>query len=301
MGYLPWGFWETAWRFWPVILILIGIEAIVLGRGRWGLAGALVTIVVVIAIVGAFATAFTPWITPIERTNALNMPAFHLNFNNGEFGPMISGSGVVISENKDVRDFNEVRISGPFVAEIVYGDTYRTTITADDNIMQNVKVEKNGSELRIGLNGVSVIGNSTLKARIEMPDLKGVALSGATKAEVGGFESIRDFEAQISGASRLDGNLNSNVMNLNLSGASTVGIKGTTNILETRLSGASRMDMESFTAKDASIKASGASNGSVTVNEHLDAEVSGGSFITYVGNPTLGSTKVSGGARLVHK
>ncbi|MBC7261840.1 MAG: hypothetical protein H5T63_07475, partial [Chloroflexi bacterium] len=33
MGKLPWGIWGTIWRFWPVILILIGLE-ILIGLSR---------------------------------------------------------------------------------------------------------------------------------------------------------------------------------------------------------------------------------------------------------------------------
>jgi hypothetical protein len=300
LGYLPWGFWETAWRFWPVILILIGIETIVLGRGRWGAVGAAIGLIIVVTVIGAIAYV-TPWASRIESANAWNLPAFHINVGNGEFGPMISGSGNIISENKGISEFKEVDVSGPFVTEIVAGNNFETTITADDNLMQYIQVEKQDEALRIRLNNVSVVGNSTLKVRIVMPELKGIELSGAAKANVSGFESIRDFEAKLSGASRLDGTVNSNTTILTLSGASACGIKGSANSLEVRISGASKMDMQGFSAKNASIRSSGASNCTITVNERLDAEVSGGSAVNYFGNPSLGRTNVSGGARLEHK
>jgi len=44
---LPWGLWGTLWRFWPVILVIIGINLLVSHRNPW-LAG-----VLVLAILGA--------------------------------------------------------------------------------------------------------------------------------------------------------------------------------------------------------------------------------------------------------
>lgn len=53
---LPWGVWGTLWRFWPVILILIGIE-IVLGRTRAGWVISLAVAVVLVAVLVGLAVA----------------------------------------------------------------------------------------------------------------------------------------------------------------------------------------------------------------------------------------------------
>ena len=48
LGYLPWAFWSVAWRFWPVILILVGIQ-LFFGRRAWVAAG-LVVVVLVLSV-----------------------------------------------------------------------------------------------------------------------------------------------------------------------------------------------------------------------------------------------------------
>jgi hypothetical protein len=48
-GYLNWGFWQTIWRFWPVILVLIGVELLV-SRSR-PLLGAVLAIGVIAAVI----------------------------------------------------------------------------------------------------------------------------------------------------------------------------------------------------------------------------------------------------------
>jgi hypothetical protein len=34
-GILPWGLWGTLWRFWPVLIIIIGIGILLRGRNVW--------------------------------------------------------------------------------------------------------------------------------------------------------------------------------------------------------------------------------------------------------------------------
>ena len=51
-GLIPWSIWDL-WRFWPLLLVLLGLE-MVLGRTRWGSAVFLVIALVAVVGVGAF-------------------------------------------------------------------------------------------------------------------------------------------------------------------------------------------------------------------------------------------------------
>jgi hypothetical protein len=45
LGTVPWTIWDTLWPFWPVLFILLGLEALATGRVGWG--GVLLTLVLV--------------------------------------------------------------------------------------------------------------------------------------------------------------------------------------------------------------------------------------------------------------
>jgi hypothetical protein len=49
LGILPWEMWRQFWKFWPILLILFGIEMI-FGRSRW--AQIIVGIVVILFLLG---------------------------------------------------------------------------------------------------------------------------------------------------------------------------------------------------------------------------------------------------------
>jgi hypothetical protein len=51
---VPWSIWREIWPYWPVLLVLLGVEAIVTGRVAWG---TLVLLVLLLPILGLIVTA----------------------------------------------------------------------------------------------------------------------------------------------------------------------------------------------------------------------------------------------------
>ena len=51
LGVLGWGVWGTLWRFWPVVLLLIGLNIILRGQSPWLMLG--ITAVVLIGVIDA--------------------------------------------------------------------------------------------------------------------------------------------------------------------------------------------------------------------------------------------------------
>jgi len=51
---VPWSIWREIWPYWPVLLVLLGLEALVTGRVAWG---TLVLLVILLPIVGLVVTA----------------------------------------------------------------------------------------------------------------------------------------------------------------------------------------------------------------------------------------------------
>ena len=61
-------------------------------------------------------------------------------------------------------------------------------------------------------------------------------------------------------------------------------------------SGGSTLNLEDLPVHDADIRFSGGSSGTISLNGTLDADLSGGSRLWYVGSPDLGDIDTSGGA-----
>lgn len=230
---------------------------------------------------------------------------------------VITDSGPVVSTDFDLADFTQVQVSNAFEIELIPSETYSVSITANENIFPHIDVSKSGDTLNIGVKDVNInIGSSTLKAKVTMPELWRLELSGASRGKAKGFKSSHDFDLLLSGASTLDmdmetgngdlqissasevtGHLEASDARIELSGASTLDMEGSAGNTLLRASGASGAELYNFIVNDVDIELSGASNATIYVYERLDVNLSGASSLEYGGNPTLGSVNITGGSK----
>ena len=137
-----------------------------------------------------------------------------------------------------------------------------------------------------------------MEAEITMPELTGLELSGATRGTVSGFDSTEGLTVQVSGASRLSGDIQAGDVRFDVSGAGRVTLSGSGEDAVIGASGASHMDLADFPVVDANVEASGASTVTVNASGRLDADASGASHVKYLGSPSLGTVDTSGGSSI---
>jgi len=211
------------------------------------------------------------------------------------------GSGNLETETYAFADFKEVEISSAFGFEIEQSSSYSINITADDNIMEYVRVSQDGQTLKIGLSRVMWLGPVTLKVSVTMPELSGLDVSGASRGTVSGFSSAEDLDIMVSGASRVTGDITAGNVDFDISGASTIQLEGSASDMVADVSGASSFKLDDFTVNNANVDFSGASSGTINLNGRLDADVSGASRLWYIGEPTMGTIDTSGASTLSKK
>jgi hypothetical protein len=211
------------------------------------------------------------------------------------------GSGNLETEEYTFANFTKVEISTAFEFEIQQSSSYNISVTADDNVMDYVQVSKVGQTLKIGLGTVTWFGPKTLRASVTMPQLNGLTVSGASRGDIYDFSSTEDVDIAVSGASRVNGDITAGNIDFDISGASTVQLEGSANDMVAGVSGASRLNLGSFPVNNANVSFSGASSGTVNLNGRLDADLSGASRLSYIGEPTMGTITTSGASTLSKK
>ncbi len=231
-----------------------------------------------------------------------------------------------VTEVKDFTNFNQLEVGSAFEVKITRSDNYSIVIIADESLIDLIEVTQDGDTVKIFLNPRHIftdftIGEKTLRAEITLPALQGLVLSGASTGTVSGFNSTSNFdlvvsgassldkldmavgnaEFEISGASRVSGNLTAGDLEIEVSGASSVELSGQADNIDLQVSGASRVDLTDIPVRDADITLSGASEATVNVSGALDIELSGASRLFFYGNPVMGDTDVSGASTIKHK
>ena len=220
----------------------------------------------------------------------------------GGFQP-IGGSGNVVTQEMPLTGFDEVAVSHAFHMDISQSEAFSVVIRIDDNLVQYLQVVKQGNTLKIGLEPGRRynIRNATMQAKVTMPKLTRLDLSGASHGTITGFKSTKALDVDLSGASFLRGDIEAGDARFDVSGASQVTLTGSAQDVTIDASGASIVELADFPVADASVEASGASSVTVNPSGKLDVDASGASHVYYLGSPTLGKVDTSGASSINRK
>ena len=171
----------------------------------------------------------------------------------------------------DLKGFNKLEISWVFNVEVTRGDSWAVDIDVTDEALPYVEVKVSDNILSLSAENLpkSLTSqrnwNPVAKARITMPQLAGVRMSGASKLCVAdGFKYDGDFEIMASGAvviSKL--NTEAKKLALDCCGAAKLNLGGTFEVVSFDISGASKISAN-IIAGAADIEAAGAAGIKVT-------------------------------------
>ncbi len=187
--------------------------------------------------------------------------------------PGVQGSGNVITESREVSDFNEIVLGGTGRVVVNVTGTESLTIEAEDNIMPLLETRVRNGRLRLDTSG-SISPTVQIVYTITAETLDGLVISGSGVVEAEAVDST-DFRVDISGSGDV-------VVEGTLSG-----------LLSVSISGSGEFDGESLTVPEGQVDVSGSGNAVVNVTDDLEVSVSGSGEVEYLGEPNVDSS-VSG-------
>jgi hypothetical protein len=189
-------------------------------------------------------------------------------------------SGERSSRSVDYSGFDRVDVSGQWSVTIARGDAWGVVVDAPVELLDDIEVERDGSELSVEYDGGWCAGcfrdDQALRVAITMPALASLELSGATVATFSGFEG-RSLVLDVSGA---------------------VELRGTAGRFETLtldLSGAGRVDLGDVSVTNAEVDVSGAGNVTLRMaGGRLTGDLSGAANLEYSGTVSEEAIEKSG-------
>jgi hypothetical protein len=232
---------------------------------------------------------------------------------------IIAGSGNMVTKEYDFKDFNQVEVSSALQFNITRADSYSVLVSTHDNLVTRLDLSQSGKTVMVRLKPGSYT-NAKTEVSITMPALERLEVSGASQGNVKGFQSTGDFALTVSGASRVEIDMESGKTTLEVSGASKITgqlkaqdtgitasgasrceISGTAGNTRFNVSGASQSITGNLLLQSAAVEVSGASKAVINTTGTLDVNVTGASTLEYYGSPTLGKVNVTGASTLTKK
>ena len=186
----------------------------------------------------------------------------------------VSGSGNVVTENREVSGFTAVTLQGMGEVNIDQTGSESLSITADDNFLPYLETVVQGNTLYIRTNKEIVFTDVTeLTFAISAAELESVELAGAGSFNI---ENLDTEQWQVS-----------------LPGAGGIKVSGRATEQTVQLSGAGAYNAEKLESQKATVNSSGAGLAVVNVSDTLDVTINGLGGVEYIGDPEV-SQKING-------
>ncbi len=213
-------------------------------------------------------------------------------------------SSTITTDERIVENYDGIEVSSAFTVDIEFSDTEELIeIEANKNLQQHIIVEKSNGKLKIKLeNNISIRGgNMVLKAHIITKNpISSVSVNGASHITFVNTLKADIVYFKLTGASSIDGSIESNILDAEVEGASSLRLKGATTQLNGRLTGASLLNNFDLITNDVDLHLSGASNSSITAKNKIDLVASGASVLRYKGNAIEDYVKLSGASQILN-
>jgi hypothetical protein len=207
----------------------------------------------------------------------------------------VKGSGVVVSEERQVSDFSKVSLSGIGKLYLEVGDEEALVIEAEDNFLDYIETEVRGQTLEIKQQErVTLQPTESIIFYLTVKELDDISISGLGNVEAPDLRTS-SLRLDISGGGDINiDSLEADALIITISGLGNLDIAGG-EIEDQRIniSGGGNYTAEDLSSVDAEVNISGLGNAIVKVQESLRVTISGGGSVKYIGSPEV-SSDISG-------
>lgn len=212
----------------------------------------------------------------------------------------VKGKGEVISESRSVSAFQTISLSMSATVYYTQDDTYRLTISGQENVINEIITRVEGNTLVIRVkNGVILGSHEPVRVYVSAPDARNMTVSGSGDVYVEGNWDNESVSMNISGSGNIHiDSLYASELTATISGSGDIRANGgIVDREELRISGSGEMELRNVVAEKVYSTTSGSGDMYVMAGSYLEVTISGSGNMWYRGNPAI-ETHISGSGNL---
>jgi hypothetical protein len=214
---------------------------------------------------------------------------------------VVSGSGKIASETRNVSSFNRVSLAGIGDVYLAQGPVESVRIEAEDNLIPYFDTSVLGSTLKIGIKdqymGVSLLPTRPVKFYVTLPRIEAVTLAGsgnifAGKIQAGGFAIALLGSGNIS-----TDTLTATNLDMHLSGSGNINLGSVSaSRVTANIAGSGNIQVETLAADTLSTKTAGSGNISLggQVTEQSAEILGSGDYLASGLKSSIATVRVTG-------
>ena len=212
------------------------------------------------------------------------------------FGPVIQGSGDIVSEPRYVDSFHSVVLEGSGLLRTSSSTVPEVTIRVDDNILPYITTTVRNGVLTVSVESGISLGRHSLTVDVGMPETAVLELRGS-----GDIRSLDPLTGQnislvIQGSGEAEAEVSAVSLTARIEGSGRITATGSADRTVAVINGSGTVDLLSVPCRTSRAEIEGSGNLYVRPSDRLDWWIEGSGTIHYVGYPvTSGSVSGSGG------
>lgn len=220
----------------------------------------------------------------------------------------VQGSGKIVTQTEDVKNFESVSLEGSGNVYIQQGDSESLTVEADDNILPLLITEVRGHKLVLGMKpNQNITTSNAIVYRMTVKDLSGIDLKGSGNFYVEPVQSDKmavslfgsgdiKFKGLDADSLSIDlfgsGNITINKATVktvvsNVNGSGDIKLDGKSERQTISVSGSGNYLAPEFETNSANISIPGSADVTVWVNDSMQVKVNGSGDVNYYGSPVI--------------
>ena len=209
-------------------------------------------------------------------------------------------AGAQQRQSRALTGFDAIEVGGGIDLFVRKGDGFVVEVEATEKDAAKIVTEVVGKTLQIKRDSAFDFFNwGDLGAvHVTLPALVSLEASGGSDVDGEGTFSSDNLRIDASGGSDVTIEVTAGVLDLGVSGGSDMRISGSARSARVESSGGSDLNASALTVDEADVESSGGSDLRIAVRQKIVADASGGSDITYTGQPASVSVNTSGGAEI---
>ncbi|MCP4547369.1 MAG: DUF2807 domain-containing protein [bacterium] len=178
----------------------------------------------------------------------------------------IHGSGDIVSEDRQVRDFTWIEVNDDINLYVRVGDERSIKVVADDNLMSRLRTRVKHHTLKVGFKGRCVPTHAT-RVVVTIPELERIELNGSGDCEIEKLGGRR--------------------FKITVKGSSDVLLSGGIEDLIVRILGSGNINAHKLLTEHSQITIMGSGDIDVNASATLDITILGSGDIDVYGNPEI--------------
>lgn len=224
------------------------------------------------------------------------------NLNAQVFTKKITGNGKIISENRNVSDYEKIGIAGSFDVKLVKGKEGAISITADENLMEYIEADVENGHLKIHpKKGYQLKSTKKIEITVSFEMIDALSLAGSGNVRSADVLNASDLNLNLAGSGEINLPVSTKNLTSHIAGSGNIKLSGNADVFRCEIAGSGNLEADDLKATISHINIAGSGNVKIHAVSEIHAKIVGSGDVIYTGNPAIEKSKSVGSGSIRKK